>query len=126
MAPKTTPSSAAPVKLQDSALSGGSETQVINAQNQEISQRFLLGEAIELQLPKPESLMPLGDKLPPIRLEANYTEPVSLKDVLLYAMANTLAIRITYANEAQQKWNLVGAGGGFLPNIVTEFPASIH
>lgn len=92
---------------------------VINTQNQEFTQRFTLGESIELQLPRPDALIPLGGKLPPIRLEANYTEPISLKDALRYAMANTLAIRISYANQAQQHWNLIGSLGGFLPNTVT-------
>ncbi|HEY9679252.1 MAG TPA: TolC family protein [Drouetiella sp.] len=86
--------------------------------NGEFDQQFLLGESIELKLPKASELMPLGAKLPPIRLEANYTEPISLKDAVQYAMSNNLAIRISYANKEQQKWNLLGSASGFLPNIV--------
>ncbi len=62
--------------------------------------------------------MPLGKALPPIRLEANYTEPISLKDAVNYAIANNLAIRISYANKEQQKWNLGGSLAGFLPNVI--------
>ncbi|MBI2809216.1 MAG: hypothetical protein HYX67_00075 [Candidatus Melainabacteria bacterium] len=50
-------------------------------------EQFLLGESIELKLPKAKELMPLGRNLPPIRLEANYTEPISLKDAVNYAVA---------------------------------------
>ncbi len=81
-------------------------------------EQFLLGESIELKLPKAKELMPLGRNLPPIRLEANYTEPISLKDAVNYAISNNLAIRISYANKEQQKWNLGGTLAGFLPNIV--------
>ena len=97
------------------------DNSLINQQNQEFNKRFLLGEAIELQLPKPDSLLPLGAKLPPIRLEANYTEPISLKDAVQYAISNNLAIRISYANKAQQKWNLIGTLGGYLPNMTMNF-----
>ncbi|HEY9713164.1 MAG TPA: TolC family protein [Chroococcales cyanobacterium] len=94
---------------------------VINRQNTEFTRRYLLGEAIELQLPKPDSLLPLGSKLPPIRLEANYTEPISLKGALTYALENCLAIRIQLANKSQQKWLDIGQAGGFLPNMIMNF-----
>lgn len=87
-------------------------------QEKQINDQFLLGESIELKLPRAKELMPLGKNLPPIRLEANYTEPISLKDAVNYAISNNLAIRISYANKEQQKWNLGGTLAGFLPNIV--------
>jgi outer membrane protein TolC len=91
---------------------------VIDSDEQNFSRQFLLGESIELKLPKAQELMSLGQKLPPIRLEANYTEPISLKDAVQYAISNNLAIRISYANKEQQKWNLYGSASGFLPNII--------
>lgn len=91
---------------------------IIDDQGANFKDQFLLGESIELKLPKASELMPLGNKLPPIRLEANYTEPISLKDAVNYAISNNLAIRISYANKQQQKWNLFGTLAGFLPNIV--------
>src|SRR6185295_15311559 len=42
---------------------------VINTQAENFRRRFLQGEAIELRLPMGDQLMPLGSKLPPIRLE---------------------------------------------------------
>jgi outer membrane protein TolC len=87
-------------------------------EQRQFGEQFLLGESIELKLPKTKELMPLGNKLPPIRLEANYTEPISLKDAVNYAISNNLAIRISYANKEQQKWNLYGTLSGFLPNII--------
>lgn len=87
-------------------------------EQKQFGEQFLLGESIELKLPKAKELMPLGNKLPPIRLEANYTEPISLKDAVNYAVSNNLAIRISYANKEQQKWNLMGTLAGFLPNII--------
>ncbi len=94
------------------------DKEVIDADNKAFDQQFLLGESIELKMPKTSELLPLGNKLPPIRLEANYTEPISLKDAVNYAISNNLAIRISYANKEQQKWNLAGTMSGFLPNIV--------
>ncbi len=94
------------------------DKEVIDADNKAFDQQFLLGESIELKMPKASELLPLGNKLPPIRLEANYTEPISLKDAVSYAISNNLAIRISYANKEQQKWNLAGTMSGFLPNII--------
>jgi outer membrane protein TolC len=94
---------------------------VINQQNAEFTKRYLLGEAIALQLPKPSQLLTLGGKLPAIRLEANYTEPISLKGALNYAIDNNLAIRISSANKDSQKWLAVSAFGGFLPNMIMNF-----
>lgn len=93
----------------------------INQESRESAKRYLPDEAIELSLPQPSQLMPLAGKLPPIRLEANYTEPISLKDALTYALANNLAIRIAVANEDAQKWLTVGQFGGFLPNAIMNF-----
>lgn len=98
-----------------------SDYNVINQQNAEFTKRYLLGEAIALQLPKPSQLLTLGGKLPAIRLEANYTEPISLKGALNYATDNNLAIRISSANKESQKWLAVSAFGGFLPNIIMNF-----
>jgi len=47
------------------------DVQLIDRQAREFASRYLVGEAIELHLPSPSRLMPLGAKLPPIRLEAS-------------------------------------------------------
>lgn len=90
---------------------------VINTQAQKFRKRFLKGEAIELRLPMPDQLLPLGGKLPPIRLEASFTRPVSLKDVVDYAIDHNLDIRISKADKDSQKYLFYGSVGRFLPNI---------
>lgn len=90
---------------------------VINTQAKKFRKRFLKGEAIELRLPMPDQLIPLGKRLPPIRLEASFTRPVSLKDVVNYAIDNNLDIRISRAEKDSQKYLAVGAFGRFLPDI---------
>ncbi|MGD9680774.1 MAG: TolC family protein [Candidatus Obscuribacterales bacterium] len=94
---------------------------VINTQAGEFRRRFLKGEAIELRLPMPDQLIPLGGKLPPIRLEASYTNPVSLKDCVDYSINNNLAIRISREQATSQKWLFVGALGNFMPNILLNY-----
>ena len=107
-----------------SILPGAQFTQdkaIFDKENEEWRQRYLIGEAIELSLPQPNQLMSLGSTLPPIRLEANYTQPISLKDSLLYSLDNNLAIRIANSNKSAQKWLAVGQFGGFLPNMIMNF-----
>ncbi len=94
---------------------------IFDKENEEWRQRYLVGEAIELSLPQPNQLMSLGSSLPPIRLEANYTQPISLKDSLLYSLDNNLAIRIANSNRAAQKWLSIGQFGNFLPNMIMNF-----
>ncbi len=94
---------------------------IFDKENEEWRQRYLVGEAIELSLPQPNQLMSLGSTLPPIRLEANYTQPISLKDSLLYSLDNNLAIRIANSNKSAQKWLSIGQFGGFLPNMIMNF-----
>jgi outer membrane protein TolC len=110
---KTSPSLKAPERIQDVAI--------IDRQAAEFASRYLVGEAIQLHLPRPSQLISLGAKLPPIRLEASYTEPISLKDVLRYAVDNNLAIRISKTNVESNRWLTVGAFGGFLPNILMNY-----
>jgi outer membrane protein TolC len=97
------------------------DVRLIDKQHAEFNTRYLVGEAIQLQTPLPSMLMPLGAKLPPIRLEASYTEPISLKDVLLYAVDNNLAIRISKTNVESTRWQAIGAYGGFAPNILMNY-----
>jgi outer membrane protein TolC len=110
---KTLPNLPAPERTQ--------EVTIIDQQAAEFANRYLVGEAIQLHMPSPSRLLPLGEKLPPIRLEASYTEPISLKDVLRYAVDNNLAIRISKTNIESTKWQTVAAFGGFLPNILMNY-----
>jgi outer membrane factor, OMF family len=105
-------------------LSTGARSEAVNRINdfaRQFKRTYLIGEAIELALPKPAELLSLGGKLPPIRLEASYTEPVSLKDVLRYAVDNNLSIRIAQTTIDSNKWLTLAAYGAFLPNILMSY-----
>ncbi|MBK9145748.1 MAG: TolC family protein [Candidatus Melainabacteria bacterium] len=124
----TTEKTGVPAKQQDNPPDSGlvpavrrEDYDVINTQAGEFRERFLKGEAIELRLPMPDQLIPLGGKLPPIRLEASYTNPVSLKDCVDYSISNNLAIRISREQATSQKWLFVGALGNFMPNILLNY-----
>jgi outer membrane protein TolC len=94
---------------------------VVNIQADEFRKRFLQGEAIELRLPMGDQLMSLGGKLPPIRLEATYTRPIALKEVVQYAIDNNLDIRIQREVVTQQKWILGNSLGRFLPDAIMNY-----
>lgn len=83
-------------------------------------------QPIPLELPTAKQLMPVGAKLPPIRLEASYTQPISLRDALIYAVDNTLAIRIQQTNVESTKWIFGAALGGFLGNILMDYRSQIQ
>ena len=91
---------------------------VINTQAENFRRRFLQGEAIELKLPMGDQLMPLGSKLPPIRLEASYTQPISLREVVSYCLDNNLAIRIQGEQVMSNKWLTAAQLARYLPNAL--------
>ncbi|MBS1993075.1 MAG: TolC family protein [Cyanobacteria bacterium SZAS LIN-3] len=91
---------------------------VINTQAENFRRRYLQGEAIELRLPMGDQLMPLGSKLPPIRLEASYTQPISLREVVSYCLDNNLAIRIQGQQVESNKWLTIAQMGRYLPNAL--------
>ena len=71
---------------------------------------------IPFELPKISKLMPIGAKMPPIRLEATFTEPISLKEALQFALDNNLSIRVFKEGDNSSRWLWVGSVGKFLPN----------
>ncbi|MBS2007094.1 MAG: TolC family protein, partial [Cyanobacteria bacterium SZAS TMP-1] len=89
-----------------------------NTQAENFRRRYLQGEAIELRLPMGDQLMPLGSKLPPIRLEASYTQPISLREVVSYCLDNNLAIRIQGQQVESNKWLTIAQMGRYLPNAL--------
>lgn len=78
-------------------------------------------EESELKLPSASELMPLKKGMPTIRLEAVYNQPVTLKDVINFAVLNNLAIGISREQMLSQRWLLIGSLGRFLPNSVLTF-----
>lgn len=66
----------------------------------------------------PQYLVPVGkDRLQPIKLEASYTEPISLKSVLTVARENNLPIKIAKTDLSESKYKLIGSLGGFIPSM---------
>lgn len=99
--------------------------QVINEQAEIFRKKFLLSESIELQLPLPSELLPLGAKLPPIRLEASYTQPISLREAVRYAVDNTLDIRIQQENVESKKWLTIGSFSRYLPDWLMSYRSQL-
>lgn len=63
-------------------------------------------------------ILPIGqNKLPPIKLEASYTEPISLKQSLMIALGNNLPLQISKANFDANQYKYLGSYGGFLPTM---------
>ncbi|MBU6452314.1 MAG: TolC family protein [Cyanobacteria bacterium REEB67] len=121
VAPVVVPSGAQGMPMDASGLSPRErkdDYDVINTQAENFRRRFLQGEAIELKLPMGEQLMPLGSKLPPIRLEATYTQPISLREVVSYCLDNNLAIRIQAEQVSSAKWLTAAQFGRYLPNAL--------
>lgn len=78
-------------------------------------------EEIQLELPPAEKLLPLAGKLPPIKLEASFTRPISLRECLQIAYENNLPIRIQRETVTSRKWLWLGALGQFLPNALMQY-----
>lgn len=57
--------------------------------------------------------------LNPLRLDGNYNQPVTLRDVLLYTLRNTLPIRINQQTYDVQHYNFFGTLAGFLPSFIS-------
>jgi outer membrane protein TolC len=56
-------------------------------------------------------------KLRPLRMEAEYTQPITLRDALAYVLINSLPIRINLESYANQRYQFWGDVGAFLPTI---------
>lgn len=78
-------------------------------------------EESDLKLPSANELMPLKKGMPTIRLEAVYNQPVTLKDVINFAVLHNLAIGISKEQMLSQRWLLIGALGKYLPNSILTF-----
>ena len=85
--------------------------------NLSIIQKQEAGTVTLTPIPAAELLPIGGGKLPPIKLEAVFNEPVSLEHVLRVALNNNLAIRVSQASYDSQKYLFYGALGRFLPDF---------
>lgn len=59
--------------------------------------------------------------LRPVRLDATSTQPITLRDALLYALRNSLPIRINAQTYASQRYQFFGSLGAFLPSYGTNW-----
>jgi outer membrane protein TolC len=105
-----------PIPAEGTPYSAGASDPVLTSKQKEEADSVTL-------TPIPASqLIPIGDgKLPPIKLEASFNEPISLRQVLRIALDNNLAIRISQASYDSQKYLFMGSLGGFLPDFTMTY-----
>lgn len=67
------------------------------------------------------NLVPLNLAKDPIRLEARYNEPLSLREAIAYALGNSLAIKIARESYVYQRFQFYGQALDVLPNFSTGY-----
>ncbi|MBX9690750.1 MAG: hypothetical protein K2Z81_00090, partial [Cyanobacteria bacterium] len=73
-------------------------------------------DRLTLKSDPPSHLISVGkEKLPPIKLEASYTEWLSLKAALNAVRENNLPIKISQTQVSESKFKYMGTFGNFLP-----------
>ncbi len=82
-------------------------------------------ETIPLNLPSAQQLLPVSSNLPPIKLEASFNQPITLREALTFSLDNNLPIRISREGLTSQKWLAVGAFGNFLPDALMSYRQQI-
>lgn len=65
------------------------------------------------------------ESLNPFRLEATYSEPISLKQALDHAMTNNLAIRINNQTYQTNKYSFYSALAGYIPSYSANYVYSL-
>jgi outer membrane protein TolC len=73
---------------------------------------------VDLEPLRQFTLLPLSS-IRPIRLEASYNEPLTLKDALKIAVQKSLPIKIASETVRYQKYQLLASLAGFLPSFST-------
>lgn len=86
----------------------------------ELSSRVGDGTSIYLQPLAESKLIPLGQqRLPALKLEASYNEPITLRDALEITLEQNLPIKIVKADYDSSKFNYFGSFANFLPSLST-------
>lgn len=75
-----------------------------------------LNRTLDLGPLRQSTLIPLSNTSP-IKLEASYSEPLSLREAISYAMANSLPIKIARESYVYQRFQFVGQALDVLPNF---------
>lgn len=82
------------------------------------------GDSLTFSLPDQKSLLSIGpQKLPPIRLEATYNQPMTLKDALQQALSSNLPIKISADFYRSRRALFWGATGRLLPDLSMTYRA---
>jgi outer membrane protein TolC len=76
---------------------------------------------IKMQPPQAGDLVPVGNSMNPLRLEASIDEPISLHQTLNVILDRNLPIRISREQVQIAKWHYLAALGKFLPDFENEF-----
>ena len=78
-------------------------------------------EKIVLERPKLEALISVNDYLSPFSLDANASQTISLREVLITGIDRNLDLAISRSNTKIKQWNYLSALGRFLPEITMSF-----
>lgn len=81
-------------------------------------QERIAPKTLPLNPVKVQELIPIGNgRLPPIKLEATYNQPISLREVLGTVIDQNLAIKISKAGMDSQRYLFYGAVARYLPDF---------
>lgn len=78
-------------------------------------------DAILLKRPPLTALIQIERDLSPIGLDAQYSQPMSLRDALIVSMDNNLDLALSQNNAQIQKWTYLAALSKFLPDLTSAF-----
>src|SRR5262249_4514394 len=78
-------------------------------------------ENIVLERPKLKALISVNDYLSPFSLDANASQSITLREVLITGIDRNLDLAISRSNTKIKQWNYLSALGKFLPEITMSF-----
>ncbi len=84
---------------------------------------FVDPEKVYVKAPLLTALIRLDDRLSPYQLDSTGTgsREINLHDMINAALTGNLTIRISEQKSEADRWQYIGAVGGFLPNLINEF-----
>ena len=78
-------------------------------------------EKIAVERPKLQALVSVNDYLSPFSLDANASQSITLREVLITGLDRNLDLAISRSNTKTKEWNYLSALGKFLPEITMSF-----
>lgn len=84
---------------------------------------FIDPDQVHVKMPLLSAMIKLDDRLSPYQLDATGTgsRAVNLHDMINACLTGNLTIRISEQKSESDRWQYIGATGGFLPNLTNEF-----